>query len=265
MSTGELLSSDLGKVLELLEYRFEVRETSASEESPQGKVEIFIEFEDLKRGGLEFESFVNALRSLARQHPEIEITYISDSVNKTPENSERARSFRAIQVELHNSNFFKSTLADLIVPLQFKELLEKIRGNNVGNSPHIAIDDTPEGANWRSLHIRFINGRTLLASFHSHAWNKSFGAGELGLEKKRGERPKEQWLLLEEASKNNGRISLISSKGRTKEGKRRQISELKKLLKEVFTKLSGEPFEPTGGDAYQALFVIEPEQREDNE
>lgn len=128
---------------------------------------------------------------------------------------------------------------------------------------HIVIEDTPEGATWRSLQIRFTDGRTLLASFPKQAWNRAIGAGELGLEKKGSQRPKEQWLLLMEAARDNGNIRL-QSKGNAKETKRRQINTLQHLFNAVFPKLDGQPFETSGGDAYKTTFVIEPEQTEDD-
>lgn len=128
---------------------------------------------------------------------------------------------------------------------------------------HIMITNTPGGANWRALQIRFTNGRTILVSFPMHSWNKSIGAGELGLEKKIGQRLMRQWELLEEASKDNGQIKLPLN-GKEKESKRRQVNMLQKLLKEVFPNLKGEPFEPRG-DVYIATFVIEPEIHEEND
>lgn len=127
---------------------------------------------------------------------------------------------------------------------------------------HVIFENTPDGASWTSLQLRFTNGRTILASFPKTAWNKSIGAGELSLEKRGNQRPKEQWLLLEEAARSNGRISLTTSNRTDKESKRRQINGLQQLLKDVFPNLTGTPFEPTGGDAYQAMFTIEPESRE---
>ncbi len=127
---------------------------------------------------------------------------------------------------------------------------------------HIVIDDTPADADWRSLQLRFIDGRTLYAGIASKSWARNgVECSQLGLEKKGG-RPKEQWHILEEAAANKGLIKLSSSKT-AKESKRKQINLLKTLLKEVFPRLTGEPLEPLGGDAYQVVFEILPEQREE--
>ena len=123
---------------------------------------------------------------------------------------------------------------------------------------HVVIDDTPDGASWRALQVRFTDGRTLLASFPTPPWNKPITAGELRLEKNGNNRLKVQWSLLEEAAANNGQIQFSD------EGKRRQINSLQQLLKEVFPKLTGNPFEPLGGGAYRTTFAIETQVTEED-
>mgnify|MGYP001559062892 CR=1 FL=1 len=265
MGAGKILSDDLEKVLGLLEYRFDVRQASNEISDLKNKVEISIEFEDLKKGGLEFDSFVKALHILVGQFPEIEITYVSDFMQEISQNSFgiRTRDLLEIEAELHGISF-KSTLADLIVPLDFNKFLKKARGDGASKSTHIVIDDTPEGANWPSLQLRFTTGRTLLAVIPLQNWHSDvIDRAQLGLDKKKGGWAKEPWKLLEEASKHNGWISLTSSKGVNKESKRRQINTLQKLLKAVLPKLIGEPLESRGVDGYQTMFEILPEQHEE--
>lgn len=120
---------------------------------------------------------------------------------------------------------------------------------------HVVLEHTPDGANWRSVQMRFLDNRTLHISLPREGWNRSIATAELGLEKKGNERPKKQWELLEVAAGNQGRLTLPTDmKG--KESKRRQINELNRLLKAVFPNIAGEPFEPQGGNAYQATFEV---------
>ncbi len=145
-----------------------------------------------------------------------------------------------------------------------KKVMDSLRFNVDTAPQHIVIEDTPDDSKWSFLQLRFIDGCTLHAFMHvnNSNWNKTdIGRKELGLEKTNG-LPKEQWHLLEEAANNNGRIKLSSSKI-DPESKRKQITGLKKLLKEVFPKLQGEPFSPMG-DAYVTTFEILPIQREEN-
>lgn len=119
---------------------------------------------------------------------------------------------------------------------------------------HAIFDETPEGASWRSVEVRLLDGRTIHFSIPGK-WNRSVAAAEIGLEKKGNGRPKKQLELLEEATRTQGRLSL-SNDTRAKESKRKQINALNLLLGAVFPNLSGEPFESQGGNAYQATFSV---------
>lgn len=129
---------------------------------------------------------------------------------------------------------------------------------------HMVIDDTPDDSSWSSLRLQFIDGRTLHISIPTKNWAKNGVECEhLGLAKKSG-RPKEQWHILEEAATQSGRIKLTSTKTR-KESRKKQIDLLKAKLKEVFPRLSGEPIKAMDSEAYQMMFEIIPEQREDSD
>lgn len=115
MEVGGVLSDDIKKVLDLLEYAFDARQIPTTKYDSE-RVEIDVEFMHIARVGLRIEFFSVALYSLSEQFPQIEIISTFDFVNESVEVSEM-------------KNGVMPTVALLVVPLQFKELLREIRKN----------------------------------------------------------------------------------------------------------------------------------------
>jgi len=106
MNAGNILSKDLEKVLDLLEYRFEIRSNNGQQ--------LSLEFEDLRRADIEVEPFAIALHHLKELMPQIKIKNVFDFVNEDPSN-------------VYQETGTMPTLAEVIVPVGFKDLLQKFR------------------------------------------------------------------------------------------------------------------------------------------
>jgi len=97
--------------------------------------------------------------------------------------------------------------------------------------------ETPAGAKWPDISIRFLDGHTVSIGIDSRTERRTFA--EMNMKDGRNGNPTEQWKLLELLAQNGGRLSWTNSKAGAK--LKKQVELLAHRLQEYFN-ISESPF-----------------------
>lgn len=118
MNAGKILSKNIEKVLDLIEYGFDILQPSN-----QLKSRIYLEFGDLQRAEIKVEDFKTSLHTVVEQFPQIEIINLFNNADGSWE------------IDMFQHGILASSI-ELVVPSQFRELLKKIRRHYSIESEH---------------------------------------------------------------------------------------------------------------------------------